>query len=409
MNNKKELWYVFVLAAIQFSHILDFVVMMPLGPTLMMDLGITPIAFAGLVSSYSFSAAVMGVLYGIFADRYDRKAFLMICFTLFIVGTFMCGFADSFDTLLTARIIAGAFGGVITSIVFAMVADLIPYQRRGKALGIIMSAFSVASVAGVPLGLAISDFYDWHSTFYFIGFFSMVIWMITYYVIPSLKEHIEIVNIKTTLKRFAGVLSTSDYLKAFSLVFTLNLAAFSLIPFLSPYAVKNVGLQETDLKYLYLVGGLCTIVSARVIGIATDKWGALTTFSIVSLIACAPIYLYTTAPPMPLWQFLFFSAFFMMFVSGRFIPCMTMVTAIPSSKDRGTFMGLLNSIQGLGSATAAIIGGKIIIEGADGKILRYERVGYMAIALTLLTIAIATYIYHKVAKARIHHESTVAG
>src|SRR5690606_24288278 len=163
------------------------------------------------------------------------------------------------------RIIAGAFGGVITSIVFAMVADLIPYQRRGKALGIIMSAFSVASVAGVPLGLAISDFYDWHSTFYFIGFFSMVVWMITYYVIPSLKEHIEIVNIKTTLKRFAGVLSTSDYLKAFSLVFTLNLAAFSLIPFLSPYAVKNVGLQETDLKYLYLVGGLCTIVSARVI------------------------------------------------------------------------------------------------------------------------------------------------
>ena len=126
MNNKKELWYVFVLAAIQFTHILDFVVMMPLGPTLMHDLNISPSEFAGLVSSYSFSAAIMGFLYGIFADRYDRKIFLMICFSLFIVGTFMCGFSDSFNSLLVARIIAGAFGGVITSIVFAMVADLIP-------------------------------------------------------------------------------------------------------------------------------------------------------------------------------------------------------------------------------------------------------------------------------------------
>jgi DHA1 family inner membrane transport protein len=403
---RKEKWYVFILAAIQFAHIVDFVVLMPLGPVLMRELGISPIKFATLVSSYNFSATASALTYGFFADRFDRKKSLIICFIGFIIGTLTCGLAPNFGWLLTARIVAGAFGGILNSVVMAIVSDLIPYVRRGKAMSVIMSAFSVSSIIGVPMGLAIADIWGWQSTFYFIAFFSIFILIPTVTIIPKLGDHIEVLDFKTNLKRFADVLTKESYIKSYGLIFIINITAFLIIPFLSPYAVKNVGILETELKYLYLVGGIVTVFTARLFGVLTDRVGAIKLYGVLTLLSTIPIYLYTNADPMQLTWFLALSALFMSLVSGRIIPAWTMITAIPETKDRGTFMGLMNSIRSFGSAAASLIGGAMIIETSDGLISGFETVGYLSIFLTITTVFMAIHIYHLV-KDKLEHEKTI--
>ncbi|MEX0799064.1 MAG: MFS transporter [Bacteriovoracaceae bacterium] len=382
----RERLYVFLLAAIQFAHIVDFVVMMPLGPVLMRVFDISPIQFASLVSSYSFSAAVAGVLYGVVADRFDRKTLLLFCFVGFIIGTFLCGVAGNFNLLLAARIVAGCFGGVLNGIVFAMVTDLIPFLRRGAAMGIIMSSFSIASVLGVPIGLAIADNFGWQKTFWFIALFSLPIFFASKAAFPSLKEHIQIKSPLQDFKRFGKLLLNLNYFKSYLLILLISVSSFMLIPFLSPYAVKNVGILESELKYIYLVGGFFTIISSRIIGKATDRFGAYQVFVTMALFSFLPIYLYTSAPAMELIPFLALSALFMTVVSGRFIPIMTLVSEIARSKDRGTFMGLLNSIRALGSALATLAAGAIIVETPGGELEKFTDVGYLSILISLVAI-----------------------
>lgn len=404
-SSTKEKVYVFLLAAIQFTHIVDFVVMMPLGPTLMRVMGVSPIQFASLVSSYSFSAAVAGVLYGVIADRFDRKNLLVVCFVGFIIGTLSCGLTSDFEVLLIARLVAGAFGGVLNGIVFAIVADLIPFQRRGAAMGIILSAFSIASILGVPIGLAIADSYGWQKAFWFIAAFAVPILLVSQFVFPKLKDHVQNKSVKEDFQRFGKLLLNLDYGRSYTLILIIGISTFMLIPFLSPYAVKNVGIMETELKYIYLVGGSLTVITSRIIGKATDKFGAFTMFLWMAIFSFIPIYLYTNAPPMGLALFLALSALFMSTVSGRFIPLMTMVSEISAPEDRGTFMGLLNSIRSLGSALATLIAGAIIVELPNGKLEKFDHVGYLSILVTILAIAFGSRV-NKILKKKINERKS---
>ena len=385
---KKEGLYVFLLAAIQFAHIVDFVVMMPLGPTLMRVLNVSPIQFASLVSSYSFSAAIAGVAYGVIADRFGRKTLLIWAFLGFMLGTISCGLTNDFNLLLGARIIAGCFGGILNGIVFAIATDLIPFHRRGSALGIIMSAFSIASVLGVPLGLAIADKFGWQKSFWFIGAFSFPIYIGSILAFPKLREHVQNKSALEDLKRFGVLLLNFRYFRSYLLVLIMGLSTFMIIPFLAPYAVKNVGIQEESLKYVYLVGGFFTIITSRLIGKATDKVGAFRMFVALVVWSFVPIYLYTNAPQMGLTMYLVLSTMFMFSVSGRFIPVMTMVSEIADSQDRGTFMGLLNSIRALASALATLIAGAIVVEAQDGSLEKFTEVGYLSIAFSVMAILV---------------------
>ena len=389
----KERIYVALLAAIQFAHIVDFVVLMPLGPTLMEYFTISPKQFATLVSSYSFSAAIAGICYGVIADRFGRKNLLIFCFLGFIIGTLLCGLTNDFHILLSARIVAGCFGGVLNGIVFAIVTDLIPFERRGNAMGIVMSAFSIASILGVPIGLAISDEFGWQKTFWFIAFFSLPILLASIWIFPHLKDHLREASVKEELLRFFKLLKNMDYFKAYILILIIGTSSFMLIPFLSPYGVKNVGIDAKDLKYVYLIGGLFTVITSRMIGRMTDRFGTLRVFIILALVSFLPIYLYTNAAPMSLFTYLAMSAFFMVIVSGRFIPAMTMVSAVANKDERGTFMGLLNSIRAWASALATLIAGAIIVEQDNGKLENFDLVGYLSMAVTLAAIAFSFVIY----------------
>lgn len=391
-TKREEMIIVFLLAAIQFVHILDFVIMMPLGPSLMESFSIGPQEFGKLVSSYNFSAAVMGLLYAFVADRFDRKALLMIVLTGFTVGTVFCGAAGSSDQMLFARVATGAFGGVLNSLVFAIVADLIPFERRGRALGIVMSSFSMASVFGVPLGLAINDNFGVSYSFYSIAFVSVFVSVAALFVLPSLKAHANTKKIGEIVRDLKVTFLRPKHLLAYLFIMTISMSMFLVIPFLAPYATKNVGIPKELLKYMYLIGGICTVVTARIFGVLTDKHGAIKMFLILTSSAMIPVLIYTHSSPMPFALFILISASFMILVSGRMIPGMTMITAVPSSSERGSFMAILNSLRATGSATATFIAGLIIMETQDGTLLHFNRVGYLSVFIIFISLVLAVFV-----------------
>ena len=403
--SQRESLYVRLLAAIQFSHIVDFVVLMPLGPTLMEVLGISPVQFASLVSSYNFSAGVAGFLFATVADKFDRKTMLMSCLGGFVVGTIMCGLAPNFHYLLAARILTGIFGGILNALVFTIATDLVPPKRRGNAMGLIMASFSIASVLGVPIGLTIADTLSWHYTFFFIAFFTLFIYVAAYFIFPKMPAREITESPLETLQRFGELLTKGRYFSSYLLIFIVAMSMFMLIPFLSPYAVKNIGIAATDLKYMYLIGGAFTIVSARLIGQFTDKMGALKLYIILALVSILPVYAYTHTGRLSFTLYMILSTIFMMIISGRMIPCMTLISMVPSENERGSFMSLTNSIRSVGSASATFLAGLMISEGAGGELIGFGNVGLLSIALMIMTIVIIM----KVDRKRSEHLSFESG
>lgn len=380
---------------VQFIHLVDFVIMMPLGPRFMSDFQISPTQFASLVSSYNFSAGISAILLGTFADKFDRKKLLVLMSLGLGAGTILCGFSTSFATLLTARITAGAFGGMVGALILAIIADLIPYERRGKAMGVLMTAFSVASVVGLPLGLLIADTYGWKTCFFIISAIIFLISAIVWGTFPNLIPHSEGLGGFKAIKRYYNFIFVKGYGLSFVFIFSVSMSMFMVIPFLAPYAVKNMGIGVEQIKYMYLSGGLCTILTARLIGSLTDRWGALKSYVLVALVSIAPILLYTNAGPMPLTPYLLIGSFFMIMVSGRMIPCMTLISAVPNSEERGGYMGVVNSLRSFGSATSTFLGGFIITEAADGKLEGFSNAGVMAILITLISCVLGYFLAKK--------------
>jgi predicted MFS family arabinose efflux permease len=389
---RRENIIAYVLGAIQFAHILDFVIMMPLGPMLMRELSISPSKFGILVSSYTFAAGIANFLASLVADRYERKTILQICFAGFISGTLFCALAPNYESLLIARILAGTFGGVLNAVVFALIADLISVERRGAATGIVMSAFSVSSVIGVPIGLALAEWFNWHAPFIFIVIIGLAFWFLAHMMIPLIGNAGTATSPRDTLKNFWEVMSDKKHVYGFLLTSLLGFGIFMIIPFLSPSMVKNVKIAETDLKYVYLVGGAATIFSARFIGRLCDRLGPFRVFSVVMLISFIPIIAVTHLGPSPLWLLLTFSTMFMMTGSGRFIPAMTLLGLMVNPKKRGTFMGLENAFRQIASGVSSMLAGLILYESSSGELMNFNILGYIALLTTLLAWFFARYV-----------------
>lgn len=390
---KKERIYVLILAAIQIAHILDFVIMMPLGPRFMRVFSISPVEFSTLVSSYTFSAGIVGFIGALYADQFDRKKFLIFNFTGFIAGTFMCAISTNFTTLLVARIIAGAFGGILNACVLSLVADLIPFQRRGQAMGVVMSSFSVSSVVGIPIGLYIANTFDWHYTFYFICLLSSIFWIMSLFLLPSIKVNSP-KSFMDNLRGFRKVFKR-DYIEAFCLTSCLAFGIFHVIPFIAPYLVANVGFKESNLPFMYLCGGIGTIITARVVGKLTDKVGSFTVFRFLALISIVPILVLTHLPQVDTWIVLTVTTIFTMFGSARFIPAMTMVSGVVKPEERGTFMSLENAGRQFASGAASQTAGLIIGSSATGALTGYNIVGMICVTSSIIAVFIANHIRKK--------------
>lgn len=395
---EKELAYILLLAAVQFVHMVDFVVLMPLGPTLMKDLDVTPAQFGTLVSSYNFAAAGAGLFFGSFADRFDRKHLLLSVLFGFTLATFSCAVASDFIWLTTARVVTGMFGGMLNGLIFAIISDIVPFERRGRAMGIVMSSFSIASVVGVPIGLAISDASHWNNTFVFIGLFSVLIFLVAQIIFPNITGHMDQEH-PVFRERLKVLFTNKNYQRSFLFISMVSGSMFLLIPFLSPFAVKNMGIATDQLKYMYLVGGLFTIATARLFGVLTDRVGALKLFAIIVLISFIPINLYTHSGPISFIIYLGLGSFFMTMVSGRMIPCMTLVSEVPQQHDRGLFMSVLHSVRAMGSGSATFIGGFLISESATGKLAGFSIAGYLSVFMGTITIFLAYKIHRSLVSA----------
>ncbi|MEZ0390873.1 MAG: MFS transporter [Pseudobdellovibrionaceae bacterium] len=387
---RSEKWLLFVLALIQFGHIVDFMIMMPLGPQLMRIFQISPQQFGVLVSAYTFAAGTSGILSALFMDRYDRKNSLMFFFVGFCFGTFACAFSSNYHFLLAARLFTGAFGGVLGSLIFAIVGDVIVPQKRGMAMGIVMSAFSAASILGVPFSLYLANHFNWHAPFVFLGGLGVCLLFIIFRFVPPVRAHLDHQSGKNPFRTIFELLKDPSPQMALLFIMMLTLGQFSIIPFLSPSLVANAGLPELQLPLIYLVGGSCSLLASPTVGRLTDKYGKIKIFWASALLSILPILIITNLSSTPIPLILAVVGVFFVFSSGRMIPAMAMVTSSVTLVRRGSFMSLVSSSQQFAAAAGSLIAGQIVTRGSSGELLNYPLVGVFAVVTSLVGLFLAT-------------------
>ena len=386
LTPQREKYFLLTLAGIQFSHVLDFMIMMPLGPILMREFGIGTHEFGLLVASYSFSAAISGLLGATFIDRFERKRLLLVIFSLFGLATLACAIAPSFITLLVARGLAGVFGGVMGALVQTMVGDTIPFERRARASSIVSTAFSLSTVAGVPLSLWLANHFQWRAPFVFIAALVVLFMLIGLRFLPELRHHISAEKQAHPFAAMFTVLRDVNHLKALLYSSLLIFSGFTVIPYITVYAVNNVGISQHDIPFVYFCGGAATFFTARLIGHWADLRGKVLVYRLIAVAALFPLLVVTHIGTAPLWMWLICTTFFFVLISGRFIPAMAIITSAARPKLRGTFMSLNATVQSLAMGLATTLGGFIIAQDDAGRIIHYQTVGYVAVAANLFAI-----------------------
>ncbi|PKO88642.1 MAG: MFS transporter [Betaproteobacteria bacterium HGW-Betaproteobacteria-12] len=392
LDPRSERFFLLTLAGIQFSHVLDFVIMMPLGPILISALGISTHEFGLLVASYSFSAAASGLLATTFIDRFERKRLLLWVIALFALATLSCAVAPGYTTLLLARGMAGVFGGLMGALIHTMIGDAIPFSRRGRASGIVSSAFSLSTIAGVPLSLWLANHLGWRAPFVLIAALSVVFIAVGLRFLPELRQHLGGDKQAHLLSATFSVFADANHRRALLFSALVIFSGFTVIPYITVYAVNNVGIALLDIPIIYLVGGTATFISARLIGRWADRFGKVEVYRRVAVLALLPLFAVTHAGPLPLWGWLICSTSFFVLISGRMIPAMAIIASAAQPKLRGTFMSLNGTVQSLAMGLASLLAGFLIGLDASGRIVGYPLVGYVAVAANLLAIAFVSRI-----------------
>lgn len=386
LSSRAERFFLLTLAGIQFSHVLDFMIMMPLGPILMTALGIGTHAFGLLVAAYSFSAAISGILAATFVDLFERKRMLLISFSLFALATLACGLAPNYPALMLARGLAGVFGGIMGALIHTMIGDAIPFSRRARASGMVSAAFSVSTIAGVPLSLWLANHLGWRAPFIFIAALSVVFFAIGLRFLPTLRHHLGQEKPPHLLSATFSVLGDANHRRALLFSALIIFSGFTVIPYITVYAVNNVGIAQADIPTVYLVGGLATFISARLIGYWADKHGKVELYRRVALLAMLPVLALTHVGALPLWAWLICTTTFFVLISGRMIPAMAIIASAAQPRLRGTFMSLNGTVQSLAMGLATTLAGFLITLDDNGRMLGYPLVGYVAVAANLLAI-----------------------
>lgn len=375
------------LGAVQFTHILDFMIMMPLGAQLMSVFNITPAQFTHLVASYGFAAAVSGFAGGFVLDRFDRKRSLVFLYAGFGVSTLACALAPTHHALLVARLFAGAFGGLAGSMVSAMVGDIIPPSRRGRAMSMVMAAFPVASVLGVPLGLILAAKFGWHAPFFLLAGCAALVLCLAAVALPPIRTA---VHDHQPMRQMREILSHGVHLRAFAVGMVLVMAGGTLIPFIAPSFIANVGLDEkVQLPITYAIGGIATAFSTPVVGWLSDRIDRLKLLAIMSACAVLVVLVVTRMGHASVAFASVMMALFMVTMSGRFAPAMTMITNAVEARYRGGFMSVNAALQQAASAGSNVLAGLFITRAADGHLAGMPVLGYVSIGFFALTVLLA--------------------
>ena len=396
---KQERIVLILLASLNFTHILDFMIMMPLGNYLMPYFHISPQEFSLLVSCYTLSAAMSGFVAAFYVDGFDRKKVLLTAYTGFLIGTIACGLSPTFYFLLIARTIAGIFGGVIGAQVLSIVADTFRYEKRGAAMGAIMSSFAIASTFGIPFGLYLANLISWHAPFLLIGVTGCVLIPVIMRYLPSMSGHLENQEDNQRSKRKVIMDILHDKSQYMALLFSglVMFGHFITIPFINPFLEFNVGFSKNFSPLVYLFGGITSFFAANYLGKLSDQKGKLVIFRWSVLVALPLIFMLTNIPPTQAMipVLILFNLWFMA-GTGRGVTASAMVSNVVKPEQRGSFQSFNSSLQQLGSGMAALLAGFVVSKDPlTGKLVHYDRVGYISIGVLIVTIFLANRVFKK--------------
>jgi len=395
---RKERIILFLLACLNFTHFLDFMVMIPLNNYLTPYFNISPRQFSLLVSAYSISAAASGFITAFIVDNYDRKKTLLFSYLGFLAGTIACGFASTYTLLLAARIAAGVFGGIIGAQVLAIIADTFSYERRGKAMASVSASFAIASILGVPLSLYLANIFkeDWHVPFLFVGGFGIVLVPLVIRHIPAITGHICAEARIAPLALLSKIIRTPAQVSALFFSCLLMIGHFLIIPFITPYLEFNKGYSKNLIPAIFLVGGIASLASAILLGRVADKKGKLPIYSWSVFFSLFMVLLITQMPAMPFSVVLTIFAAWFVFATGRALTAQAMISEVVKPEQRGSFMSFNGCVQQIGTGLASLIAGFVVYDDHRGKIYRYEWLGYLSIVVLTATIILAQMIFRKV-------------
>ncbi|MFT6358655.1 MAG: putative MFS family arabinose efflux permease [Saprospiraceae bacterium] len=384
---RNEILLILTLTAIQFTHILDVMIIMPLGKQFMEIFDISPAEFSFIVSIYAYSAAVSGFFSAFFLDRFDRKKAILILYFGFTISTFACAMAPDYLFLLAARTISGAFGGIMTAVILSIIGDVFPYEKRGQATGYVMMAFSVASVVGIPAGIYIAAKYDWRMTFIVVGAIASVFLIFTYYFLPPMTGHLSKGKAeKNPIKILRPIFTDNNQLSALLFSMTLIFGHFAIIPFIAPYMQFNIGFTDEEISYVYFVGGLFSVVCLPAVGNLADRFGKKRVFTIGTILAIGSIFWITNLQTEAIWVALMATSSYFVASGSRNVPATAIVTSVVKSETRGSFMSIRTSVNQFAIGASSQIAGIIIIENADGTLGNYPYVGLFAICMSLIAL-----------------------
>jgi predicted MFS family arabinose efflux permease len=394
-----ETFVIAIISLLQFTIILDFMVMAPLGAQLIRILSISPSQFGWVVSAYAFSAGLAGILAAGFADKFDRKKMLLFFYAGFILGTLFCGIAPDYHFLLMARMVTGFFGGVLFSINMAIVADLFPLEKRGRVMGFVQMAFAVSQVLGIPVGLFFANKFGWHMPFLMIVGICVPVGVVILRWMKPIDSHLKERAVQRPLVHLLKTASQGRYLRAFGATALLSTGGFLMMPYSSTFLVRNVGIDEKVLPIVFVVAGFVGLFMGPLIGKLSDRIGKFRMFIAGSLLASLIVPIFSRLSITPLWEVLVLNTLMYTAVFSRMIPSQALISGVPDAKDRGAFMSINSSVQQLGGGIASVVGGWIIGQNAAGLLVHYNVLGWVTIAAffacAVLMYAVNGYVMAK--------------
>jgi predicted MFS family arabinose efflux permease len=388
-----------ILALLQFTIILDFMVISPLGDILMKTLDMTTSNFGMVVSAYAFSAGISGLLAAGFADKFDRKKLLIFFYVGFILGTTFCAFSNSYVMLLCARIITGFFGGVIGSVSLAIMTDLFSINQRGRVMGFIQMAFATSQILGIPIGLYFANLWGWHSAFLMIVVLAFLILIAVIWKMQPVNKHLELQSDKNAFLHLWHTLSNKNYQVGFSAVAILSVGGFMLQPFGSAFLVNNIKITQEQLPVIFFFTGIAVLFIMPVIGKLSDRINKFYLFAGGSVLSIIMVIIYTNLPPIPMWQIIAINMVLFMGIMSRMVPATTLNTGIPDTKDRGAYMAITSSMQQIAGGIAAVCAGYVVHQQTKTSPLEnYNILGYIIACVTLLSIFLIFRVHKMVQK-----------
>jgi predicted MFS family arabinose efflux permease len=380
-----------LLAAVQFTHIMDFMILMPLGPQLMRTWDLSPLAFTRLISVYSIVAGLAGLAAAPFMDRFDRRRSLLLFYAGFALSTAACGLATSASMLFLARALCGLFGGVAGAVVLAIVGDLIPPTRRGSAMGMIGAAYSVAAALGIPFGLFLANRFGWPSPFLFLATLAALNAVLLWHLLPPIRSHLDQPH-HPGLSAFFKLLRDANAGRGLLFMSLLVFGHFAIIPLLAPHLVGNLGLPESQLALVYLFGGLASAITAPWIGRLSDRHGRLPVFTVLAITASLITLAIALPRDLPTWIILPVASSYFVFASGRFIPAQTALSLAVQPIHRGAYMNLNHCARDFAAAFSSTLAGWLVVRTPDQRLLHFDRLGWLAVCAAFLTVLLLRHI-----------------